>query len=127
MEWKLHVNDPALARQHFEDKMSYTLGPIEVKYYRDQKVPMTIIDVRAPSEFAKGHVPGAINLPEEEWKSLKGLRKDQPNIIYCYSVVCHLAAKACVYFATQGYPVLEMDGGYEYWEEYELESEKLAS
>ena len=27
--------------------------------------PVTIIDVRRPDEFAEGHIPGAINLPNE--------------------------------------------------------------
>ncbi|MDR3608811.1 MAG: rhodanese-like domain-containing protein [Oligoflexia bacterium] len=127
MEWKLTRNDPAEAKKYFEGKMRFTLGPMEVKYYRDQRVPMSIIDVRAPEDFVKGHVPGAINLPESQWESLRGLHKDQPNIIYCYSVVCHLGAKACLFFANKGYSVIEMDGGYEYWKEYELEEERSAA
>jgi rhodanese-related sulfurtransferase len=127
MEWKLMRNDPAEAKKHFEEKMKFTLGPVEVKYYQDAGVPMSIIDVRAPDVFAEGHVPGAINLPEDQWPTVKGLRKDQPNIIYCYSIVCHLAAKACVYFAAQGFSVIEMDGGYEYWKSNELQEEKTAA
>jgi rhodanese-related sulfurtransferase len=127
MEWKLTRNTPEEAKRHFEDKMQFTLGPVEVEFYQEKKVPMTVIDVRSPEVFAKGHVPGAINLPEDRWHSLKGLKKDQPNIIYCYSIVCHLAAKACVFFASQGYSVIEMDGGYEYWKKNELEEESSAA
>jgi len=127
MEWKVTRVDPVEAKKYFEKKMQFTLGPVEVHYYQEKKVPMSVIDVRAPEAFAQGHVPGAVNLPEENWESFKGLKKDQPNIIYCYSVVCHLAAKACVYFASQGYPVMEMDGGYEYWKESDLEEEKSAA
>lgn len=36
-----------------------------------------------------GHIPGAINLPRDRWHTLDGLRKDQTNVLYCYSQVCH--------------------------------------
>jgi hypothetical protein len=33
------------------------------------------------------------------------------------SVVCHLAATAAVQFAAQGFPVMELDGGWRWWKE----------
>ncbi|ANE49922.1 rhodanese-like domain-containing protein [Flavisolibacter tropicus] len=47
--------------------------------------PFTILDVRTPSEFAKGHVPGAINIPLEEIATrVFELRKmPKPIIAYC--------------------------------------------
>jgi rhodanese-related sulfurtransferase len=48
------------------------------------------------------------------------LSKDKLNILYCYSEVCHLAAKAATKFAQAGYPVMEMDGGWEAWKEHDL-------
>jgi rhodanese-related sulfurtransferase len=68
-------------------------------------------------------VPGAINLPKGSWDKPEGLRKDAMNVVYCYTQQCHLAANACVRFASQGYPVMEMDGGFEAWQENELETE----
>ena len=52
-----------------------------------------------------------------------GLAKDKTNVVYCYTHVCHLAAKACVEFASKGFPVMEMDGGFEAWRENELDIE----
>lgn len=127
MEWKLKLTDPARAKEYFEKKMTFTLGPMEVKYYQDQGQDLNIIDVRAAKDYATGHVPGAINLPEDQWQTFRGLSKDKPNVVYCYSVVCHLAAKAAHFFAQNGYPILEMDGGYEYWTEYGLEEQKSAA
>jgi len=50
------------------------------------------------------------------------------NVVYCYSAVCHLAARACISFASRGFPVMEMDGGFEAWKEYyENDLEKGAS
>ncbi|AMJ75499.1 MULTISPECIES: rhodanese-like domain-containing protein [Alteromonas] len=47
-----------------------------------------LIDVRSPSDFADGHIPGAINMPQENINDylteLEG-HKDKPIIIYCQS------------------------------------------
>ncbi len=46
-----------------------------------------IIDVREPSEYASGHVDGAINIPAQELltgsKKLADVAKDTELILYC--------------------------------------------
>jgi len=49
------------------------------------------------------------------------------NVLYCYSGVCHLAATAAVEFAGKGYPVMEMDGGFDEWQEHDFEIERGAT
>lgn len=48
-----------------------------------------VIDVREPSEFARGHVNGAINIPPmaimRGAKDLTGVPKDTELILYCVS------------------------------------------
>jgi rhodanese-related sulfurtransferase len=127
MQWKLIKNDPQQAKDFFQRKMNFTLGPIEVQYYRDQNVPMNIVDVRHAEDFEKGHVPGAVSLPEDKWETLKGLSNDKPNVLYCYSIVCHLAAKAAVHFAGKGFSVYEMDGGFASWKEHGLKIEQAVA
>ena len=119
----LKKNDPEKARRYFADKMAFTTGPIEVASNLKQGTALVIIDVREAEDYRKGHVPGALNLPYDKWSSREGLRKDVLNVIYCYSPVCHLAAMAAVEFAGEGYPVMEMDGGFETWKEKDLEIE----
>jgi rhodanese-related sulfurtransferase len=123
MATALKKNDPEKARQYFADKMAFTTGPIEVANNLKQGTDLVLIDVREAEDYAKGHVPGAINLPYDKWSAPEGLRKDALNVIYCYSPVCHLAAMAAVEFAKQGYSVMEMDGGFETWREKDLEIE----
>ena len=47
------------------------------------------IDVREPSEFATGHVAGALNIPPQELMSdssqLNSIAKDAELILYCKS------------------------------------------
>jgi hypothetical protein len=35
------------------------------------------------------------------------LRKDKINVLYCSSIVCHLAATAGVEFAGKGHPIMD--------------------
>jgi rhodanese-related sulfurtransferase len=119
----LHKTDPAKARRYFEDKMAFTTGPIELEreLHSDE---INIIDVRATEDYDQGHVPGAKNLPQDRWSTLEGLEKDKLNVVYCYSQVCHLAAKAAVEFSSRGYSVMELEGGFAGWKDFELPIEK---
>jgi len=117
------AHDSAKAKEFFEAKMAFTTGPVELeRMIRDKEVQ--IVDVRAAEDYAEGHIPGAVNLPKDQWRSLKGLRKDKVNVLYCYSQVCHLAASAAVQFAEQGYPVMELDGGWRWWKDDGFDVEK---
>jgi rhodanese-related sulfurtransferase len=111
-------NDPVQAREYFQNKISFTTGPAEVSAALKGSEQVRLIDVRRPEDFAKEHIPGAVNLPEDQWHMLNRLSLDHLNIIYCYSHVCHLAARAAVEFASAGFSVMEMDGGFKAWKEY---------
>ena len=117
------INDPVKAREFFEAKMAFTTGPVELERMMKNN-EVNVVDVRAVEDYAQGHIPGAVNLPKDQWSSLKGLRKDKTNVLYCYSQVCHLAASAGVEFAGKGYPVMELEGGWRWWKEDGFEVEK---
>lgn len=106
--------------EYFSAKLAFTTGPIELFGMIDDRADITIIDVRGPDDYATGHIPGAVSLPQSEWDSFEGLSKEKVNIIYCYSQQCHLSAKACKYFAEHGYPVMELEGGFDAWEHHSL-------
>jgi rhodanese-related sulfurtransferase len=121
------IQDPAKARAYFENKLGFTTGPVELdRLIKAHDEHIVVVDVRAAEDFAKGHIPGALNLPSEKWENPTGLSKDKTNIVYCYTQTCHLGAKACVEFAGQGYPVMELDGGFEAWKENDLDIEREA-
>ena len=114
------VTSPRKASKFFEAKMEFTTGPDELNELIKSNEDITIIDVRLPEDYVKGHIPGAINLSKERWDTFTSLSKDKTNVIYCYSETCHLAAAAAWKFAQQGYPVMELEGGFEAWKQYEL-------
>ena len=116
--------DPVRAKAFFQDKVAFTTGPVELDLMiKSHDNNIIVVDVREAEDYAKGHIPGAINLPKGTWERANGLSKDKTNIVYCYTQTCHLAANACVAFASQGFPVMELDGAFEAWKENDFEIE----
>ncbi len=128
MATKLKIPSAAKAKTYFEDKMAFTTGPVELERWAKQGQLVHIVDVRAAEDYAEGRIPGAVNLPKDQWHDAKivraRLRKDKINVLYCYSHVCHLAATAAVEFASKGYPVMELEGGWRWWKNDGFEIEK---
>lgn len=121
---KLGLNDSVKAKEYFSLKEKFILGPTELSLvYKEQPDIINIIDVRQPADYAKGHLPGAINLPREQWQTAVGLKKDKLNVIYCYNLECPLASKAASEFAAKGYSVMELVGGFSEWEESNYKTE----
>ena len=108
------------ARLFFEDRLEFTRGPIELSKMIEEGEQMNIIDVRRSEDYLKGHIPGAVNLPENEWSSFKGMSKDRPNIIYCYSEVCQISMRAAKYFVEHEFPAILLTGGIEEWKNNNL-------
>jgi rhodanese-related sulfurtransferase len=123
MKTQLRPVDPRKAKEYFEDKITFTTGPVELDHMIKEDEDINVVDVREAEDYEEGHIPGAVNLPREKWHTLEGLERDKTNVLYCYSHVCHLAATAAVEFAGKGYPVMEMDGGFKAWKEHDLEIE----
>jgi rhodanese-related sulfurtransferase len=120
------IHDPAKARAFFEAKLAFTTGPVELdRWIKARENNLVVVDVRAAEDFEKGHIPGAINVPKGHWENVQGLSREKTNVVYCYTQPCHLAANACVQFASKGYPVMELEGGFEAWRDNELDIEEV--
>src|ERR1044071_7063507 len=85
--------------------LSNSTGPVELdKWIKSGEDNLIVVDVRAAADFAKGHIPGAIHIPCDQWDHPRALSRDKTSVVYCYTQQCHLAANACVRFAAAGYP-----------------------
>lgn len=75
-----------------------------------------VVSVRAPEDYEKGHIPGAINIP---WKqiakpeSLAQLPTDQPIVVYCYTG--HTGQIAATVLKALGYDVQNLKFGMMGW------------
>lgn len=113
------------AVEFFEKELSYKTNPYGTNRAIEEKAKnITIVDVRSAKDYAEGHIPGAINIPYEQHSGFDGaekefseLRRDGYNYVYCYKHLCNLGQKAAKKFASLGYPVKEIVGGYNSWVE----------
>ena len=77
---------------------------------------VTIIDVRPPEEYAKGHIPGAINIPFKELAGrAKELLGDREVIAYCRGPYCLLSYDAVALFRSMGQPARRLEDGFPEW------------
>lgn len=76
-----------------------------------------ILDVRTPSEFAEGHIKGAINIDFYSTGFVsdvtKTLTKDKPVFVYCRSG--RRSAQAADILKKNGFNVADLDGGILNW------------
>lgn len=73
---------------------------------------MTVVDVRSPMEFQRGHIEGATNHPLNQMSSFKG-NMDKPIYMICQSGM--RSAQASRYLADKGYKVVNVKGGMSRW------------
>ena len=75
-----------------------------------------VVSVRAPEAYAKGHIPGAYNIPWRtiaEDANLAKLPTDKPIVVYCYTG--HTGQAAAIVLRTLGYDVQNLKFGMMGW------------
>jgi len=97
------------------------VSPAFVKKQLDEKAPITLIDSRPKArKYDKGHIPGAISIPDSEFDKLAGqlpADKAASLIFYCEDVSCVLSPKSAAKAVALGYTnVMTMPVGYVGWE-----------
>jgi len=74
-----------------------------------------LVDVRAPTEYSREHIPGAINVPLEKLQSVS-LSPSLPKIVYCGSSQCPISVLAARKLEDFGHTnVKVLTGGFELW------------
>src|SRR5699024_10332695 len=73
-----------------------------------------LIDVRTEEEYELAHINGATLHPVDKVESFN---KNKNNTYYIHCKSGNRSAKACEYLAKQGYDVVNLDGGYNAYEE----------
>ena len=74
-----------------------------------------VVDLRDHEEFAAGHIPGAINVPEDELEArLEELPKDGPVIVVCAEG--RRSAEAAEQLRERGHEAASVKGGMKAWQ-----------
>ncbi len=113
-----------IAREHFAAEFTFETDCWDVHEALSKGADFVLLDVRSPAMYAKGHVPGAINLPHG--KIIRTKMNSWPEgtlfITYCAGPHCNGAARGALRLAELGRPVKIMAGGITGWldERFEL-------
>ncbi len=117
-----------MAAAHFAKRLSLETDCWDVhETLKSGTQDFILLDVRGPAAFARGHVPGALNLPHG--KITERRMADWPDgtlfVVYCAGPHCNGADRAALRLARIGRPVKLMIGGITGWidEGFTLESE----
>lgn len=107
----------AEAEAHFASEFTYETDCWDVHESLEQGADFVLLDVRSPALFARGHVPGALNLPHGKIIASKmaAWPDDTLFITYCAGPHCNGAARGALRLARLGRPVKIMAGGITGW------------
>ena len=75
------------------------------------KTNIKLLDVRTPSEYNRGHIKGALNIPLGQIDRYSQSKEEKLYVI-CHSVRSRLAAKK---LKKKGYDVVNVSGGMMSW------------
>jgi rhodanese-related sulfurtransferase len=118
---------PEAALRHFEARLAFETDCSDVfESMKAAERDFVLVDARGPEAYARGHVPGAINIPHRTMtkERMAEYPRETLFIVYCAGPHCNGANKAAVRLARLGFPVKEMIGGVTGWQDEGFPLEK---
>jgi rhodanese-related sulfurtransferase len=107
----------SVAEAHFAAEFTFETDCWDVHEGLEAGADFVLLDVRLPAMYAKGHVPGAINIPHGKivQSKLTQWPEDTLFVTYCAGPHCNGAARGALRLAKLGRPVKLMSGGITGW------------
>ena len=106
------------ALAHFSALLQYETDCWDVHAALERRqTGFVLLDVRSPEQYARGHVPGADNLPHARIveRNVASYATDVVFVVYCNGPHCNGADRAAIALARLGRPVKKMIGGVTGW------------
>ena len=107
----------AEAEAHFAAEFAFETDCWDVHDALSRGPDFVLLDVRSPSLYARGHIPGAVNLPHGKIveSMLAPWPADTLFVTYCAGPHCNGAARGALRLARLQRPVKIMAGGLTGW------------
>ncbi len=117
----------SIVRSYFDRRDDLEPVTREELMRRVREEAVTILDVRPVEEFASGHVPGAINIPQAELeRRLNELPDGGLIVAYCRGPYCVMSFEAVAALRARGFKAMRLEDGYPEWKAAGLPVEAAA-
>ncbi len=101
----------------YEDKLNFEIDSWDLNVARQAGEPMVVVDARSPDAYARGHIPGAVNIPHRKMslETTGHLDKKALVVTYCDGIGCNGSTKGALNMVRLGFRVKELIGGLDWW------------
>lgn len=103
--------------KHYSDKLTYEIDSWDLQVALDGGDNVVVVDARSPEAWARGHIPGAINLPHRTMseETTAGIDRAAQVVVYCDGIGCNASTKGALNLTRLGFRVKELIGGLDWW------------
>src|SRR6202171_3557693 len=105
-----------LVREHFGDRSDAEAVEMNELLKRVRSKSVVVLDTRPPSEYAAGHIAGAISVPVDDLqRRLRQLPKGKEYVAYCRGPYCVYADRAVEILRSNGRHARRLREGFQEW------------
>jgi rhodanese-related sulfurtransferase len=105
-----------LVREHFGDRSDAEAVEMNELLKRARSKRVVVLDTRPPSEYAAGHIAGAISVPVDDLqRRLRHLPKGKEYVAYCRGPYCVYADRAVEILRANGRHARRLREGFPEW------------
>jgi rhodanese-related sulfurtransferase/DNA-binding transcriptional ArsR family regulator len=105
-----------LVREHFGDRSDAEAVDMHELLKRARSKSVVVLDTRPPSEYAAGHIAGAISVPVDDLqRRLRQLPKGKEYVAYCRGPYCVYADRAVEILRSNGRQARRLREGFPEW------------
>lgn len=105
-----------LVREHFGDRSDAEAVKMDELLKRARSNKVVVLDTRPPSEYAAGHIAGALSVPVDDLqRRLRQLPKGKEYVAYCRGPYCVYADRAVEILRSHGRRARRLREGFPEW------------
>ena len=81
--------------KHYQNKLNFEIDSWDLKVALEAGERVIVVDARSPESYARGHIPGAVNIPHRTMsaQTTAHLDKDALVVTYCDGIGCNGSTK----------------------------------
>ena len=102
---------------YYRAKLQYEIDPWDLNEALERGDKILLVDTRSPEAYARGHIPGAVNIPHRTMNATTTAHLDKEDLIvtYCDGIRCNGSTKGALNMVQLGFRVKELIGGIDCW------------